>query len=515
MTRAGAPQDDSLVRSTTVAAAWSASSRLLILIVQFAGTVVVARILAPSEYGLVVLATAFTMFAMMFTDLGLGAAVVHADEDDDDLLSAAFWVNLVTGVVLTLALGALAHPLAAFFGHPALARLLLVGSLAFTVAVGTVPLSILERRMQFARIAVIEFLTALIGWAIAVALAVAGVGPLCVIIGTLVQVALASLLTWQASRWMPHGLGSRAALHQLWSFSSPVFGFNVINYWSRNLDDIMLGKYTSATSLAFYNRAYQFMLLPVQQVTFVIGRVLFPALTRLRDDVPRLRAAYLRALTLLFGIAAPLSVALAASAPAVIAVVYGPAWHDAAPLLAVLAASGPAQVVTGTIGSLYRALGLTASQFRRSIINTVLTVAAIFIGLPWGAMGVAVAMTVKFYLLAPLNLQGCWRFVDISVPSVVWRLRTLIASSLVMAAAILLVGRFTHGWPAVGVLFAQWGAGLVVYSLSVLVVAREFGREVATVFGFYRLRRRWRPRAARGAHRQDGGRAASRTGSEG
>ena len=503
---------ESLTRSTTVAAAWSAASRLLILIVQFTGTVVVARILAPSEYGLVVLATAFTMFAMMFTDLGLGAAVVHAEEHDEDLMSSAFWVNLVTGLVLTVALGALSHPIAMFFGHPALARLLLVGSLSFTLAVGTVPLSILERRMQFQRIAVIEFITALLGWGVAVALAVAGIGPLCVIIGTLVQVSLASVLTWYASHWMPRGLGSRAALHALWSYSSPVFGFNVINYWSRNLDDLMLGKYTTATSLAFYNRAYQFMLLPVQQVTFVIGRVLFPALTRLREDTDRLRAAYLRALTLLFGIAAPLSVGLAASSGAVISVVYGPGWHDAAPLLAVLAASGPAQVVTGTIGSLYRALGLTASQFRRSIANTALTVVAIFIGLPWGAMGVAVAMTVKFYLLAPLNLQGCWRYVNISVPSAVWRLRHLILCSLIMAGAMLAVAGPLHGWPSIVVLLAQWAVGFLAYCLAVFLLARDFGREVVTVFGLYRVLHRFLDRLAPdnrfyGRHRarRDGG----------
>lgn len=473
----------SMEKAAKSGVAWTTGSRVLLLVLQFGSSIALARLLTPDQFGLVAIVTAFTGFALLFTDLGLGSAIIHSDRVTDELVSTAFWLNALTGVLLTGLLCGLAYPIALFFGYPELTGLLILASFTFTLSAGTVGLALLERSMRFKIVVGVEVVATFFGFAVSVACAAAGLGASSMIWGVLVQTTITTVLFWRASRWRPHTFVSRAALRDLWAFSSHLFGFNIVNYWSRNLDDLLIAKFVDTASLALYSRAYQLMLLPVQQVTVSVGRVLFPSLARLRHERLRLQVAYLRVVTMLVGVVAPLSIGLSASSTAFVAVTYGPQWGGAAAILAVLAASGPAQVISGTGGALYRAVGRTKSMFRRSLVNTSLTIAAILVGLHWGVMGVAVALLVKFYALTPMTLRGAWKDLDLTVPRVLWGVRGLILSSVLMAAAMLAGGWLVRDEPKIIVLLVQVVAGVVVYALSVMMFAKGFVSEVLALLG--------------------------------
>lgn len=479
----GAAPPPSMEKAAKSGMAWTSGSRVLLLVLQFGSGIALARILTPDQFGLIAIVTAFTGFALLFTDLGLGGAIIHADRVSEELLATAFWLNALTGVALTAVMSALAYPIAAFYGYPELTTLLVLGSFTFTLSAGTVGLALLERAMRFKLVVGVEVLAAIVNFGVAIGCALSGLGAKSMVVGILAQTAATTVLFWWASRWRPRSFVSRVALKELWAFSSHLFGFNVVNYWSRNLDDLLIGKFSDPASLALYNRAYQLMLLPVQQVTVSVGRVLFPSLARLRHDRDRLQAAYLRVLTMLVGVIAPVSIGLSAASTAFIAVAYGPQWTGSATILALLAASGPAQVVSGTGGALYRAVGRTQSMFRRSLVNTGITVVAIVIGLQWGVTGVAVALLVKYYVLAPMTLRGAWKDLDLTVPRVLWDLRGLLAGTGLMAAAMLLAGWLVRSEPKLVVLLVQCAVGTTVYVGSVALLARGF---VAEVMGLLR-----------------------------
>jgi O-antigen/teichoic acid export membrane protein len=269
---------------------------------------------------------------------------------------------------------------------------------------------------------------------------------------------------WTIVRWRPHHFIDRSSLRRIWSYSGNVFGFNVVTYWARNLDDLLIGRYGTAADLGYYSRAYMVMLLPVQQVVMVIGRVLFPALSRLQHDYDRLRAAYVRALALMIALTAPVSLGLAAAAGPFIDVAYGHRWHPAAQLLTILAVSGPAQLIAGTAGSLFQAIGRTGAQFRRGLINAAVTVVAIVIGLHWGATGVAVALLIKYYALMPQSVRMCWREIGLTLTDGLRAVASPVLASFIMAAVMYTLG-VTSGLSALPLLLLEAVVGLVVYVL--------------------------------------------------
>ncbi len=467
------PRTDTVGRATRRGVAWSASSKILIQILQFGTTVVLARLLTPGDYGLVAIVLTFVGFAQLFTDLGLGAAVIHRPRLDQPTLSTAFWLNAGSGFALTALFCGLAYPISLLYGQPKLTWLVITGSLSFSLAMYAVHLALLERSMSFRTIASIEFSGAVCFTVVAVVTAVGGLGPYSLIVGSLTQAALKTVLMWNSVRWWPSWTFTRAALRELWQYSGHLFGFNVINYWSRNSDNLLIGKFLGAAVLGSYARAYNLMMLPVQQVTGVVGRVLFPAFTKLRDDENRLREAYLRSVRVMASISAPLSLTLAASAGPFVSVVYGSRWDAVAPVLALLALSGPAQVISGTFGAVYQALGMTKVMFRRGIWATLITVAAIAIGLHWGVKGVALALLIKFWILMPLNGRPMWTRLGASGVRVIGQLWPVAFSCAFMYGAARGVSVALDGYADWLVLLSDVATCLLAYLIAMGFLGRR------------------------------------------
>ena len=270
--------------------AWMAGASLGTQVFQFMVSILMARLLFPGQFGEAAIVYSIAGFAQIFTDLGIGAAVVHAKRVTEDLLSSAFWLNALTGIGLTLLLCALSVPLSMIYGQPRLVGLMIVVSLNFTLSFGTVPLALLERSFNFPRIAVIETGSSVIAIVAAPVFVVLGFGVYSLVLGPLVGTIVLSVWLWAAVWWWPRRWASRRAIHELWAFSRGLVGFNAVNYWARNLDNVLLGGTVSSAQLGEYNRSYNLMMIPVGQIGAVLVRVLYPALTDAgRAQAPRPR----------------------------------------------------------------------------------------------------------------------------------------------------------------------------------------------------------------------------------
>lgn len=469
---------DSVGAGARRGAAWAASGKLVAQVLQFLGIIVTARLLTPEDYGLAAIVLPVAAFAGIFSSLGLGSAVIHTRRVTEQLLSTVFWVNAVTGVLLTCLLTALAFPLSYVFDEPLLVPLLTVASLNFTLSLHLVHISLLERTMRFKQVAVQEMFCTVVSIGTVVVTALAGAGPFSIIFGPLAFTVARTVLNWAAVRWIPRARPDRNSLRELWLFTRGITGFNILIFWSRNADNLLLAGVVSSADLGNYSRAYNLRRLPVELVQVVTGRVMFPALTRLRDDRPRMARAWLRALSVAGLATAPIAIGMAVSAPALVEVLFGRRWLGMVPVLEVLAVASLPQTLTSTVGGLLRATGATDALFRLGVLVSSLSLVAMLIGLPWGTVGVAVSLTAKSYLELVLFARP-----SLSVTGLTWRdlvraMRGVWISCLTLAAAGLLVRlHMSDGQPAWQILLAQVAACATAYLATLALVDRSVLQE--------------------------------------
>lgn len=437
-------------------AVWGAGSRVASQLLQFLGLIVTARLLLPSDYGEAAVVFPVIAFGGLFTSLGLAGAIIHARRVTEQLLSTAFWINVVSGVVLAVGLWALAGPLAELFRSPGLTTLLPVAGLIFVMNMSVVHVALLERTLRFKQIAVIETASAGLGIAVTVGAALAGLGALSLVLGPLVTQTVVTACVWATVRWRPHAGPDRASAHELWTYARGIVGFRILNFWSRNADNLLLARFVPLAELGNYTRAYNFMTLPVGQMNTMMSRILFPALTRLRDDRPRMGRAWLRALGTASALMAPVTFGMAVSAPALVEVLFGERWLGMVPVLQLLAVAALPQTLTTPVAAVLRATGATDLLFRMGLLTSAMSLVAIVSGLPWGTLGVAAALTVKFYVEVFVSVRPCLRQMELRWRDLARALRGVWLSCTVMAGVGLGV-RLAVGdsWAAWQVLLTQ------------------------------------------------------------
>jgi O-antigen/teichoic acid export membrane protein len=407
-------RDTSLADGARQGAMRLGAGRVVAQAFQFAVSIVVARLLLPSQFGEAALVLSVSAFAQIFTDLGLGAAIVQARLVTQKLLCSAFWLNLASGVALACGFSALAVPLASFYDNPRLAGLLVLASLNFVLACGVVQLALLERSFNFRTVAIVETFAAVVGVAAVPILALAGMGTYSLVIGPLIGTTLLSASLWYTVRWWPTERPDLAATKELWSFARGLVGFNAVNYWSRNLDNLVLGKVVSAGDLGEYSRSYNLMYIPVQQSSQILGRALYPALARMQEEPQRMARAWSRALGAASAVTLPVALTIAATAPYLVHVLYGPRWAGMVTVLELLMLSAVPQIPAAASGVGYRATGRTDLLFRLALVSVAFTVVATFVGAFWGAEGVAASVLIRSWLMLWVVMAPLARILDVS-----------------------------------------------------------------------------------------------------
>jgi len=335
--------------------------------------------------------------------------------------------------------------------------------------------------MDFRADARAQVVGALAGAALALGAALAGAGAWSLVLQALAASAVTLLLTTVEAAWRP-GLGfSWSSIRPLVSFSSGVFGSNLLGHATRNTDNLLIGKFLGSGPLGHYALAYRLMLYPLNHVSWVISRVLFPTLATLQHDLPRLRGAYLASLAGIATVTFPMMLGLLAVAPDFVRVVLGEQWMAMRTVLEVFCVLGLIQSVGTTVGTLYMSTGKTRLMFLTNLAFTPLCIAAFAVGLRWGIEGVAIA-----YAL----VSGGWLYgsLALALRTVELRMRDFhralagpAAAALAMYLAVSAVGRAVApriDGPAAR-LFLGIGVGVAAYALASLLFNRGHLREMA------------------------------------
>ncbi len=441
----GVGEEETIERRTLRGLAWTTASTVGQQAMQFGFAAVLAHLIAPEDFGLIAMIAVLTGFAALFVDVGLSSAIVQKPEIEERHLSSALWANLATGTGAMLVVAALAPAVARFYGEPQLLALTLVSAPVFLISsLSGVQVALLQRAMNFRRLVVIDNVAFAAGNVIAIGMAVAGFGVWS-FIGLAVSTSLfRAALLWTTSGWYPHLRPDRRSLRELWRFGGHLTGFNVINYWSRNADNLLIGRFLGAVDLAFYSRAYNLMLAPVNLVASASSGPMFSALSRARGNKEQTRGMYLRALHWVGLISIPLVVILFLVAEPLIAAVFGQEWLPSVPILRILCICSLLQCLLRPNGWVFTSQGRTDLLFRLGVIWTIGVVVAFIIGLRWGLTGVAVSYAICNVVNAIPSFFFSGRLIGVSLGDVVGALAGAGAASVAMGAVVWVVDSRLH-----------------------------------------------------------------------
>lgn len=357
---------------------------------QLVGLLLLSRLLEPADFGLVAMAMVVVNFANLFRDMGVTAAVIQRPELTATTQVTAYWTSVLAGAGIALLIGLLSPLVANFFKAPDLRWLLIAIAAAFPIAsAGAVQQALLERESRFATVARIEMTSGAAALLLALWSAWLGAGAYAIAVQTVANVALSTLQLSRASSWRPALKGfSRTELVGIWKFSGGLIGFNLINYFSRNADSMIIGRMLGAGVLGAYSLAYRLMLFPVQNLTLVASRALYPVFSRRQHEPAAVAQIYLRTLSLIALVTAPLMAGIFVLRYPLMEVALGAEWSTVPALLTWLAPVGFIQSLTSTTGTIFMALGRTRLLFWVGVIGAVLQVSAILAGSLWGIQGI-------------------------------------------------------------------------------------------------------------------------------
>jgi PST family polysaccharide transporter len=384
--------------SAAANARWSAISQGGRSGLRLLGLVVLSRLLEPSDFGLLALATAVTSFAEVLRDMGTSRLLIQREHLEDDTICTVFWFNVVSGVVLAAALLGLAPALAGFFVQSELTPIFWLLSLIFPgAALASTHQALLERGSRFRTLAGIEISSTLAGLIAAVTAALLGAGVYSLVIQVLLTTLVSAVLFWGYSGWLPRAVWSRRRLEEVWGFSGHLFGHNILNFLSRNADDLIVGRFLGTSKLGVYSLAYRVMMFPLQSLTAVANRALLPILSRRQSEPGAVADLYRRTLAMIALVSAPMTAGLWLVREPFVLTVFGEQWIQAAEVLAWLAPVGFVQTLVSTTGTVVLASGRTDQLMRLGAMSAVLVIASFGIGVRWGLAGVAAC-----YLVANL-----------------------------------------------------------------------------------------------------------------
>lgn len=445
---------------------WSAGATTGRQLVRVMVSIVLARLLTPEDFGLVSMVMVFAGFAGLFAELGFGIALIQRPEVEERHLSSVFWLNLGMGLLLSASFWLASPLIASFYDEPRLASLAAAIGVNFTLsALFTVQMAQLRRRLEFRLLATAEVTALLAGGFLAVGLAFAGFGVWSLIWQLLATSAVTAMALHWRSGWRPHRLFDRAAISELFGFSANLMGFNVSNYWIRQGDALLIGRFIGSQPLGVYRLAYSLMLLPLQQVTAILSSVMLSTLSRVQEDLALVRRTYLRGVAAIALVTFPMMAGLLVTAEDFVLVVLGAQWSEMVPTLRVFCVTGMLQSVGTTVGWLYQSQGRTDLMFKWGLGAGSLLIASIVFGVWMGTIfAVACSYSVMSILLSYPGIAIPGRLVGVSPRDVVRSIGGIFLCASAMAAGVWGLGTLLPpDWPRWLSLAVDVGVGLVVY----------------------------------------------------
>jgi len=460
--------------------AWSAiqngGSQIGSLIVFF----LLARFLTPEAFGLVALANVFLTFMQLLLEQGFSQAIIQREDLEPEHLNTAFWLTLLSGILLAAVGVSCASWIAGLFGQVALAPIIQwVSLLLIITSLARVQQAILERKFNYKAIAARRIIATFTGGGVGVLLAFLGFGVWSLVAQQFVFEVVGTLTLWICSDWRPGLKVSMRHFRDLFGVGGYIMAFNFLSFFNNRFNDFLVGYFLGPAALGYYSVASKVLNVMTQLLVNTSRDVALPTFSRLQSEPERFRRALYTAIQLTSAIAFPTFLGVAVLAPELVVFLFGEKWLPSIPLMQVLSLVGALRAVTFFKGSVFVAMGKPSWWLMLSALNVALNLIGFAISYRWGIFAVAVASVIRSYLVFPV---GQWAVSKLVHEDIRAHLRAFIAplvSATTMAVAILAIKQPLTGLlNPLGLLVICTVLGTILYVAMIRIIAPALFQQV-------------------------------------
>lgn len=407
------------------------------LVLNIASTAVLARILTPTDFGLLGMVFALTTIAERFKDIGLSTATIQKKTITHSEVSNLFWINAAVGLLIALFLSLLSGTIASFYHEQRLTYIAIVASTSFLFSGLTIQYhALLRRRMRFGAIAVISTGSQFLSSILAVLLALKGYAYWSLVWKELSRNILVAIGTWALCPWIPGLPDRKTNVSRLLLFGRDITLFNVITFFTRSVDQILLGRVCGANALGIYRQAFQLIMVPTTQLAQPIQSVSESALSALQSDVLKYRRAFQKAVTALSMMTMPVAACIFVCSNHIVVLLLGARWSGAGDTLKILALAAFVRPAVSAMGFVMVTCGRTTRYAIIGLVDSIVLVAAVSLGVKWGPEGVACGHVAATYVVLVPFLWCAFRGTPVDVKAWVHAGVRPAVSSLLMAGIL-------------------------------------------------------------------------------
>ena len=428
---------ESLKQKTVKGVAWTSLDQVATLGFAFVIGVILARLLSPSDYGLLAMIAIFNAIAFAFINSGFGNALIRKPDLTEDDNSTAFYFNVVAGVVMTGIIWLIAPLAALFYDKPILTQLLRVEGFLLIISSFTIVQNAqLSRALNFKAKMIINITSQVIAGAVAIFAAYHGFGVWSLVIQHFASSIIRLILLWIISPWRPRGRWNKSSFRYLWGFGSKMLASGLLDTVYTNIYPIVIGKFYSAADLGQYKRARDFASIPSVGLTGVIQQVTFPVLSQIQEEDDRLSSSYRRMLRFTVFLVFPIMIGMAVLAHPLVISLVTDKWAQCVPYLQVLCLAMMWYPVHAINLTLLQVKGRSDLFLRMEIIKKAIVTVAILICVPFGIMGICIGSVCTSLICLAINTYYTGQLIHVGFFRQMMDMTPTLLNSLAMGAVI-------------------------------------------------------------------------------
>ena len=430
---------DSLKQKTTKGLFWSSVERFSNQGMSFFFSVILARLLSPSDYGIIAMVTIFFAVAQSFVDSGFSNALVRKTDRREEDLSTCFYFNIGVGIVAYIVLFLIAPFIADFYNQQILSPIIRITGLGVVLnSLCVVQQALFTIKIDFKSQAKVTLSATIISGIVGVILAYQGYGVWALVWQGVVMTLARMALLWLMSKWRPTTGFSKSSFNYLFGYGSKLLASGLLDTIYNNIYPIVIGKFYTPAQLGNYSRALSFAQLPSSNITSILQRVTFPVLSTIQDDIPRLQANYRRLLKLSAFIIFPLMMGLAAVAFPMIRLILTPKWEGCSLYLQIICFALMWYPIHAINLNLLQVKGRSDLFLRLEIIKKIVGVCIMCITIPLGITAMCIGMVVSSLISLFINTYYTGKLINIGCLKQIRDLLPILFNSLLMGSMVYL-----------------------------------------------------------------------------
>lgn len=428
---------DSLKQKTTKGLFWSSVERFSNQGVSFIFSIILARILAPSDFGIVAMIGIFFAVAQSFVDSGFSNALVRKTDRREEDLSTCFYFNIGVGIMSYIVLFLIAPLVASFYNQPILSPIIRITGLGVVLnSLCVVQQALFTIKIDFKSQAKVTLSATIISGIVGVILAYQGYGVWALVWQGVVMTSARMALLWLMSKWRPTTGFSKSSFNYLFGYGSKLLASGLLDTIYNNIYPIVIGKFYTPAQLGNYSRALSFAQLPSSNITSILQRVTFPVLSTIQDDIPRLQANYRRLLKLSAFIIFPLMIGLSVVAFPMIRLILTPKWEGCSLYLQIICFALMWYPIHAINLNLLQVKGRSDLFLRIEIIKKIVGVCIMCITIPLGITAMCIGMVASSLISLFINTYYTGKLINIGCLKQMRDLTPIFINSLIMGGIV-------------------------------------------------------------------------------